>query len=133
MVKNSHLSCSIDRLVRQYEEIWSRSMKQYQSQCSTGILNIYWFIDLCSDASNQMSSCWLAQKFSRRRKTILILEWFSSVVFNACTLLSYMEICVKNTIYLRFIPLGWQGLKRQSIYKADIDKIFFVGIFIKRN
>ena len=54
---------------------------------------------LCSDSSNRMSSYWLAQKFARPRKTMLILKLFSSVVYNACTLLSYMAICAIKTIY----------------------------------
>ena len=102
---NTYLSCNIDGLVHQYEEIWSQSTWQDQSHCSTGIWNCQ---DMCSYSSNLMSSYWLAQRFARRRKTIYILKLFSSVVYNACKLLSYMEICVTKTIYLRFIPLGWQ-------------------------
>ena len=39
---------------------------------------------------------------------------------NACTLLSYMEICVTKTVYLRSIPLGWQHLKN-TIHKNPLE------------
>ena len=38
VLKNRYLRWSIDGLVHQYEEIWSRSTWQDQSRCSTGLL-----------------------------------------------------------------------------------------------
>ena len=45
------------------------------------------------------------------RSTIYIFKFFSSFVYNACTVLSYLEICVTKTINLRHFPLERQDLK----------------------
>ena len=57
---------------------------------------------------------------------------FSSVVYNACKLLSYLEICVTKTIYLRSIPLGWQSLKntRKLFREIFVKNSFFFFFFL---
>ena len=56
---NSYLNCFIDKLVHQYEEIWSPTKGQDSSQCLTGLLELS-RLDLTSFTRMRLN--WLDQK-----------------------------------------------------------------------
>ena len=91
---NRYLSCSIDELAHQYEEL-------VYSNCQ----------DLCSDSSKRMSS-YLLRNLQDGGRPSTYSKCSALLFIMLAHYLVVWKYVSRNIIYLRSIQLGWQCLKK---------------------